>query len=92
MFVYCVIAYALIVILLLGFWCTPIEGYWALPVKNCTCRELAGMEEAVLTVAAECATYFNHLKHATAHNVLSDLLLLCIPIPIVVRSKVPMRR
>ncbi|KAM7211408.1 hypothetical protein V8F06_013208 [Rhypophila decipiens] len=34
---YCVIAYILVVALLLGHWCQPIEQYWALPVENSEC-------------------------------------------------------
>jgi len=45
-----------------------------------------------LTYEAECATYYNHMIFATAFNISSDIMLLCIPIPIVVRSRIPMKR
>ena len=32
--VFCVISFALVVLLLLVHWCGPVEGYWDLPVKN----------------------------------------------------------
>lgn len=74
-FVFCLVAYALVVILLLTYWCTPIDGYWALPVEN-----------------YECASYFKHMIFATAWNISSDIMLLCIPIPIVIQSRIPLKR
>lgn len=37
---FCVTAYFLIVGLMLGYWCQPIEQYWALPVENCMSADL----------------------------------------------------
>ncbi|KAM7194148.1 hypothetical protein V8F20_008068 [Naviculisporaceae sp. PSN 640] len=34
---FCLISYFLVVGLLLGHWCQPIEQYWALPVENSEC-------------------------------------------------------
>jgi len=46
----------------------------------------------VFVSLAECATYYKHMIFATAFNISSDLMLLAIPIPIVVRSQLPMKR
>ncbi|KAK0748972.1 hypothetical protein B0T18DRAFT_321746 [Schizothecium vesticola] len=73
--VFCIISFALVVFLLLFHWCSPIEGYWALPVTN-----------------SECATYYKHMIFATSFNISTDLMLLCIPIPIVIQSRIPMKR
>ncbi|KAK0654977.1 hypothetical protein B0T16DRAFT_498311 [Cercophora newfieldiana] len=90
-FVYCVLAYAIVVILLLGYWCTPIQGYWALPVENCRwCCEMRWDDAD--SNAAECATFYKHMITATSFNISSDLMLLCIPIPIVVQSRIPLKR
>ncbi|KAK1830603.1 hypothetical protein QBC39DRAFT_260517 [Podospora conica] len=40
----------------------------------------------------ECATYYKHMIFATAFNISTDLMLLCIPIPIVIQSRIPMKR
>lgn len=94
---YCIIAYILVVSLLLGHWCKPVEQYWALPVENCTSTysafELRVWFRHLLTShPAECATYYKHMIFATAFNISSDLMLLGIPIPIVIRSQLPLKR
>lgn len=40
----------------------------------------------------QCATYYNHMIFSTACDISSDLLLLLIPIPIIVQSRLPIRR
>ncbi|KAK5163115.1 uncharacterized protein LTR77_010899 [Saxophila tyrrhenica] len=34
---YCVVAYILVNVLYLGYWCQPISGYWAVPVVHRQC-------------------------------------------------------
>ncbi|KAL2016430.1 hypothetical protein VTK56DRAFT_3517 [Thermocarpiscus australiensis] len=72
---YCAISYVLVVVLLLTYWCRPIQGYWSVPV-----------------VDSECATYYNHMKFATSFNISSDLMLILIPLPIVIRTRLPLKR
>ncbi|KAI5459713.1 hypothetical protein BGZ63DRAFT_415220 [Mariannaea sp. PMI_226] len=40
----------------------------------------------------QCATYYHHLIFATACNISSDLMLLVIPIPIIYRIRLPLKR
>ncbi|POR37901.1 Uncharacterized protein TPAR_01901 [Tolypocladium paradoxum] len=40
----------------------------------------------------QCATYYHHMKFATACNISSDLLLLFIPIPIIIKTRLPTKR
>lgn len=41
---------------------------------------------------AQCATYYHHMIFATTMNISSDLLLISIPIPLIIRIKLPLRR
>jgi hypothetical protein len=34
---YCVIAFILVMALYLGYWCTPVYEYWAVPYNHCAC-------------------------------------------------------
>ncbi|KAK5652655.1 hypothetical protein OQA88_10249 [Cercophora sp. LCS_1] len=47
---------------------------------------------AVPVQNSECATYYKHMIFATSFNITSDVMLLCIPIPIVVQSRIPLKR
>ncbi|OCK80452.1 hypothetical protein K432DRAFT_263125, partial [Lepidopterella palustris CBS 459.81] len=40
----------------------------------------------------QCASYYNHLITATVFNVSSDLMMLCIPIPLIIKSQLPLKR
>jgi hypothetical protein len=74
---YCALGFVLIQILYLGVWCRPITNYWAVPIPP-------GNEQ--------CKTYHNHLITITALHVSSDLMMLAIPLPIIARSRLPLRR
>ena len=41
---------------------------------------------------AQCATYHDHLITNTVFNVSSDLMMLAIPLPILIRAKLPLRK
>ena len=43
-------------------------------------------------LAAQCATYYDHLITTSAFNISSDLMMLCIPIPLVLRSQISLKR
>ncbi|KAH8909402.1 hypothetical protein BR93DRAFT_975677 [Coniochaeta sp. PMI_546] len=72
---YCALGYILTMALYLGYWCTPIYEYWAVPVR-----------------ISQCATYYHHMMFATAWNISSDLMLLCVPIPVIAKSQLPLKR
>ncbi|KAG6061955.1 hypothetical protein E4U17_006078 [Claviceps sp. LM77 group G4] len=40
----------------------------------------------------QCASYYNHMIFATACNISSDLLLLVIPVPIILKTRLPRKR
>ncbi|KPM40205.1 hypothetical protein AK830_g6357 [Neonectria ditissima] len=40
----------------------------------------------------QCATYYNHMIFATACNISSDLMLLFLPIPIMIKIRLPLKR
>ncbi|ORY60269.1 uncharacterized protein BCR38DRAFT_375428 [Pseudomassariella vexata] len=41
---------------------------------------------------SQCATYYDHMIFATSFNVSSDLMLLAIPIPLIIRTQFPLKR
>ncbi|RCI15996.1 hypothetical protein L249_1743 [Ophiocordyceps polyrhachis-furcata BCC 54312] len=47
---------------------------------------------AVPVKIMQCATYYNHMIFATACNISSDLLLLFIPIPIIIKTRLAAKR
>ncbi|KAK5995720.1 hypothetical protein PT974_04137 [Cladobotryum mycophilum] len=47
---------------------------------------------AVPVKIMQCATYYHHMIFATAFNISSDILLFFIPIPIIIKTKLSMRR
>lgn len=68
--------------------------YWDVPAKE-------GMffHEAILLGSGDtersieqCASYYNHLITSTVFNISSDLMMLCIPLPLLVRSRLPWKR
>jgi len=89
---FCTIAFLLIVCLFLGFWCAPIYEYWAVPVRIGerpeSLRRLVDTDKC----SAQCASYYNHMIFATAWNISSDLMLLTIPIPVVFKTQLPLKR
>ncbi|KAE8161576.1 hypothetical protein BDV40DRAFT_301217 [Aspergillus tamarii] len=68
--VYVGLSYILIEILLCAVWCRPIEGYWSPDVDD----------------NFQCSTYFNHMIVSAVFNISSDLVMLCIPLPLFIRS------
>jgi len=88
---YCLIGFIVVQVLYLSVWCRPIQQYWAVPVVN---RKLLHMPIFTLLIQmiAQCATYYNHMITATVFNVSSDLMMLLIPLPLLLTSKLPLKR
>ncbi|KAE8421981.1 hypothetical protein BDV36DRAFT_303747 [Aspergillus pseudocaelatus] len=74
--VYVAASFVIIEILFCAVWCGP-------PVT---------MYWDVPTKDSQCATYYDHLITTSAFNISSDLMMLCIPIPLVLRSHIPLKR
>ncbi|OJJ29833.1 hypothetical protein ASPWEDRAFT_46594 [Aspergillus wentii DTO 134E9] len=74
--VYVVASYILVEILFCAVWCGP-------PIT---------MYWDVPVVQSQCATYYNHLITTTVFNISSDIIMLCIPLRILIRSRLPMKR
>ncbi|KAK0704891.1 hypothetical protein B0H67DRAFT_613428 [Lasiosphaeris hirsuta] len=75
--VYCAIGFIVAQVLYLGVWCQPVTDYWAVPIP-------ADNEQ--------CMSYHNHLITVTVFHVSSDLIMLCIPIPMIARTRLPLKR
>ena len=58
-------------------------GYWCHPIYEYW---------AVPYNISQCATYYSHMIFATAWNISSDLMLLAVPIPIIFKTQLPLKR
>lgn len=74
--VYVVVSFIVMEVLFCAVWCRPISNYW----------DLAGANDY------QCGTYFNHLITSTVLNISSDLMMLCIPLPLSIRSHLPLKQ
>jgi hypothetical protein len=45
-----------------------------------------------MSVSDQCKTYHNHMITVTVLNVSSDLAMLCIPVPLIARARLPLKR
>lgn len=98
---YCIIGYVIVQILYLGVWCRPIHYYWAVPVPHSQreltipCLACLANDMTFLTLdfcLAQCKSYHNHMITTTSLHVSSDILLMCIPIPLIARAHLPLKR
>ncbi|KAE8353470.1 hypothetical protein BDV28DRAFT_164924 [Aspergillus coremiiformis] len=74
--VYVATTFVIIELLLLLVWCGP-------PVT---------MYWEVPARDSQCATYYHHLILTSTFNISSDLMMLCIPIPLIIRSRISLQR
>ncbi|PHH78761.1 hypothetical protein CDD80_6312 [Ophiocordyceps camponoti-rufipedis] len=90
--VYCALTYVVVTAMFLFYWCRPTYEYWAVPVRISECCDVEKKGWIWLTGQVQCATYYHHMIFATACNISSDLLLLFIPIPIIIKTRLPAKR
>ncbi|PLN85040.1 hypothetical protein BDW42DRAFT_191123 [Aspergillus taichungensis] len=74
--VYVAVSFVVIEILFCAVWCGP-------PIT---------MYWDVPAKEEQCSSYYNHLITSTVFNISSDLMMLCIPLPLLVRSRLPWKR
>ena len=97
---YCVLGYVITEILYLGVWCRPIQQYWAVPVENCRLLHssdrppprLVATADLTCITTAQCASYYHHLITSSVFNISSDLMILCIPLPMLYKLKLSLKR
>jgi hypothetical protein len=58
-------------------------GVWCRPFHNYW---------SVPAANPQCSTYHDHLIVNTVFNISSDLMMLCIPLPILIRAKLPIQK
>lgn len=70
---------------LLGFVVTQVLflGVWCRPIQQYW---------AVPVVESQCATYYNHMITASTFNISSDLMMLLVPLPLLIKSQLPLKR
>ncbi|KAF7546313.1 hypothetical protein G7Z17_g8528 [Cylindrodendrum hubeiense] len=73
---YVALTYLLVTFLFVFYWCDP------------SVVEYWRVPVKIL----QCATYYNHMIFATACNISSDIMLLLVPIPIMIKIRLPMKR
>ncbi|KAJ5385643.1 hypothetical protein N7509_008184 [Penicillium cosmopolitanum] len=69
--VYIALSWIVIEIFMYAVWCHPVSDYWAVKVDN----------------SVQCTTAEHHLIMSFVFNISSDIAMLFIPIPLIVRSK-----
>ncbi|KAG4415493.1 hypothetical protein IFR04_011365 [Cadophora malorum] len=75
--IYVAIGYVVVIVFLLGFWCQPFNVYWMVPVPD---------------DKSECSTYRKHMILDACLNITGDAVMLCLPIPLLVKAKLPRAR
>jgi len=85
------ISFLLMEILYLGVWCRPFHAYWYVSQLSLLCSILTP-SRAVPTQNAQCNTALHHLITNAVFNLSSDLILLCIAIPMFLRTQMPARK
>ena len=105
---YCVLGYVVVVVCFLAVWCRPIQQYWAVPPQNCTCYYTSPSSSPRSPVSstaskhwtnilpsvwtAQCASYYHHLITDAVFNISSDLMMLFLPLPLLIKAKLPLKR
>jgi len=75
-------------ILYFGVWCRPFHNYWAVPTPNSTF--LGSLAECPTDdCKVQCSAALHHLTVNACLNISSDLLMLSIPLPLLITSKLP---
>jgi len=89
--VYTGTTFAIMEILYLGVWCRPFYNYWYVAWLSLHCSVLTSYR-AVPTPNVQCNTALNHLITNAVFNLSSDVILLCIAIPMFLRTQMPARK
>lgn len=91
------LGYVIMEILFFAVWCRPFPEYWSVPTDNGTFNLCSALYVELSTLlrlyqTEQCSTYHNHLILNTVLNLSSDILMLFIPLPIIIRAKLPIRK
>ena len=90
---YVVLTFVVMEILYFGVWCRPFREFWKTPTAKSSSPALSPKELKLLTVlTVQCATQTHHLLTNLVFNLSSDLLILSIPLPLLLRSSLSLNR
>ena len=80
--------------LFFGFWCRPMSNYFRVFDGNTreSLDRLLSFQPAYLGVVAGCTTSQNHLVISYVFNLSSDLMILVVPIPMFIKSALPLKK
>jgi hypothetical protein len=87
---YTAAGFVIMEILYLGVWCRPFTQYWAVPPENSMSSLMFNW--TVLTLTAQCSAATNHLITNAVINITSDIMIILIPMPIFLKSQLPLKR
>lgn len=92
----------------LAVWCRPIQQYWAVPPQNCMWYYTFPFSSPISPVSsmgskqwtdilpstwtAQCASHYDHLITDAVFNISSDLMMLFLPLPLLIKAKLPLKR
>lgn len=80
-------------VLYLGVWCRPFSEYWAVPTDN---REFLLFRQRrtpdLHAPIAQCSAAINHLITNAVLNISSDIMIILIPMPIFLQSRIALRK
>lgn len=78
------------------FSCRPLSGYWALPVPNGMYGPYPSLHllspVLIHRIAVQCATYQHYSIVQAVFNITSDLMMLAVGVPLIMRTKVEIKK
>ena len=95
---YVALGYLVVMICFFFVWCRPFHVYYdTIPVPDSECtlylfHSIRSPTNIWSSCTAECMTYRHHMLIEASFNITSEAVMLCLPIPLVVRAKVPLAR
>ncbi len=100
MFVAVYVAAGYIIVMLCFFtaWCKPFHAYYAvIPLPESQCMSSYRYPHGEITdplslETAQCMTYRSHMILDACFNITGDAIMLCLPIPLVIQARVPLKR
>ena len=101
--IYVAFGYVIVMICLFAVWCRPLHYYYdVIPLPQTQGMRTIALPPATTTSASpadvlclclvQCMTYRRHMIFDACFNITSDAIMLCLPIPLVIRSQVPRTR
>lgn len=89
---YIAVTFVVMEICYFGVWCRPFNQYWAVSSSDNWDWMSSNEVHQVPTDNIQCSAAIHHLIMNAVFNVTSDLMMLCIPLPLLIASKIPRKK